>query len=147
MTLNEKIVEESKRWLGVPYQHRSKSKFGCDCTGLIIGVMQALGYMKSYKMRLYPKDWNMHGMADNHIEEEISRVADKITGPAMAGDIVLFQYEEQEYPAHIGIVLENQMFIHCWKKSGHVQISSFRPWAKKSKAVYRFNEQKLRCYE
>ena len=146
MTLNERIVKEANRWLGVPYQHRSASRYGCDCTGLIIGIMQALGYMQGYKLRMYPKDWNLHDMADNHIEEEILKVADKITGPAVPGDIVLFKYELQKFVAHIGIVTENRQFIHCWEKSGRVQLSSIEPWAKRLSAVYRFNEDKMSGY-
>jgi len=141
--MNYEIVQEAETWLGVKYQHRSCSKFGCDCTGLIVGVMKSLGHIKDYTLRNYPKDWNMHAMADNHIEEEISKFADKVSKPVQ-GDIVLFKFKHQKFVAHIGILLEDGLFIHSWEKAGRVQISSMSRWKSHVDSYYRFNEDKVK---
>ena len=147
LTLNEEIIKEAKTWLGVKYQHRSATKFGCDCTGLIIGIMQELGHLKSYKLRNYPIDWNLHGGADNHITEQLEKVADKVTTGFKPGDIVLFKFKLQKFVAHIGIAVGDGQFIHCWKNSGKVQLSSMFQWHPRLDGVYRFSETKLAKFE
>jgi NlpC/P60 family putative phage cell wall peptidase len=110
-TLNERIVEEAKGWIGVPYQHRSWSKFGCDCTGLIIGIMKALGFGPDYQVRLYPLDWCLHDMADNHLLEEISKYTNRIPkAHIIPGDILLFKWGK--CASHMGILIEDNIFIH-----------------------------------
>ena len=144
MDLNKRIIEEVMKWKGVKYQHRSTTKQGCDCTGLIVGVMQALGYIKSYKMRKYPSDWNLHSMADNYILEEIEKFADKVSD-MKSGDIVLFRFGK--CIAHAGILLENKLFIHNHKKAGRCNLSSIRgvnKWAERLMGTYRFNIDKLK---
>ncbi|GAH75445.1 unnamed protein product, partial [marine sediment metagenome] len=39
------IAEEARKWADakVPYRHRGVTNEGCDCSGLLIGVMQKLG--------------------------------------------------------------------------------------------------------
>jgi cell wall-associated NlpC family hydrolase len=78
MNLGCWIAAEAKNWLGVPYQHRGMTKRGCDCTGLLIGILQLLGYLPNYKLREYPKDWNLHAGAGDYIREEISKIADLV---------------------------------------------------------------------
>lgn len=143
MDLNKQVTEEAIKWKGVKYQHRSATKQGCDCTGLIVGVMQALGYMKNYKMRKYPSDWNLHAMADNYILEEIERFADKISD-MRSGDIILFRFGK--CVAHAGILLENRLFIHNHKRAEKCTLSSMRRngrWLERFVGAYRFNIDKI----
>ena len=145
MGLNERIVEEAIKWKGVKYQHRSTTKQGCDCTGLVVGVMQALGYMKNYEMRNYPSDWNLHSMADNYILEEIKRFADRVVD-MKSGDIILFRFGK--CIAHAGILLENRLFIHNHKNAGKCNLSSLsgaNKWARRFVGAYRFNIDKLKA--
>ena len=140
-----------KLWkdLKVPYQHRGMTRYGCDCTGLIIGALKEMGYGKNYQLRIYPPDWNLHSGADNHIVEEISRVADRIERPG-AGDLVLFYFGR--CIAHIGVIIENGLFIHCHRKSKRCVVSSLwnSPWTKRifkdannTPVFYRLIESKL----
>lgn len=136
-----KIVKEWKD-LDVRYEHRGTSRRGCDCTGLIIGSLQEMGYMKNYKLRNYPKDWNVHAKADNHIVEEVIKVADEIKTPDI-GDLALFTF--CKCVAHVGVVIENGLFIHCFVDSEKVTVSSLwnSRWTKRLFKFYRLNEGKL----
>ena len=78
MELNERIIQEALTWQGVPHVHRGTTKRGADCTGFIIGVIRALGY-GGYKIRKYPKDWNLHDMADDFIIKELSKYSNLIS--------------------------------------------------------------------
>jgi len=139
MDLNEQIIQEAKTWLDVPYVHRGTTKRGCDCTGLVLGVLQNLGY-KNYKLRKYPQDWNLHAMADDFIIEEIKKVSKRVpNSSAKPGDILVFCWGKCE--SHVGILLKSLLFIHSM--AGSVcRISSlkrkahFSRWTK----TFRLNE-------
>ena len=142
--LRKHLCNTAKVWknLGVKYEHRGTTRNGCDCTGLIIGILQELGYMKDYKLRIYPIDWNLHSFADNHIVEELSKVADKIAKPDI-GDLVLFYFGK--CVAHSGIVIEDGLFIHIHQRAGKCIVSSLwnSSWTKRIVNFYRLNEDKL----
>jgi len=38
----ERIVRQAREWLGVPYRHQGRTREGCDCLGLIVGVAAEL---------------------------------------------------------------------------------------------------------
>ena len=149
--LRIRLCRVVKLWkdLEVKYEHRGTTRNGCDCTGLIIGALKELGYLKNYKLRIYPPDWNLHAFADDHIVEEVEKVADKIAKPDI-GDLVLFRIAK--CVAHIGLIIEDGLFIHCFKGSGKCVVSSLwnSSWSKRiakdvngALAFYRLNEDKL----
>lgn len=142
--LRTRLCSIAKEWkdLGVHYEHRGTSRKGCDCTGLIIGTLQEMGYLKDYKLRNYPRDWNLHAKADNHIVEEVEKIADEIKVPDV-GDLSLFTFGK--CVAHIGIVIEHGLFIHSYMASEKVKVSSLwnSRWSKRIFGFYRLNEDKL----
>lgn len=132
----------AKEWLGVKYEHRGTTRNGCDCTGLIIGILREMGYLKNYKLRNYSKDWNLHAGADNHIMEEVEKVSNKIENPD-SGDLVLFSIGK--CVAHVGLIVESDLFIHCYVKSRKCVVSRFKEseWTKRIVGFYRLDEDKL----
>jgi cell wall-associated NlpC family hydrolase len=113
--LQKKFKEESITWVTdeVRYLHRGVSKLGCDCTGLLIGISKQMGYLKNYRLRQYPKDWNMHAGAGNFIVEELEKIADEIPNKnAQEGDILVFRFAK--CLAHAGILInkKNGRFVH-----------------------------------
>ena len=141
--LRTQLCSKAKIWknLKVPYQHRGASRRGCDCTGLVIGILRELGYLKEYVIRKYPQDWNLHAMADNYILEELSKFAVAVESPEI-GDLVLFYFGK--CVAHVGIVIENGLFIHCYRKS-RCKTSKLHKsqWTNRVFGYYRLNEDKL----
>lgn len=140
--MNNEIVREAWSWQGVKYQHRGTTQYGCDCTGLIIGVLQELGYLKNYNLRWYPIDWNLHNMADNYIIEELEKYADKVTDPK-AGDVIVFNFGK--CPAHAGIILDDKVFIHSFVTAGRCILSPLnsQKWRKRIHSYYRFSLDKI----
>ena len=149
-TLNEQIVEEAKSWLGTPFQHRSWSKFGCDCTGLVFGVvievLKKNGISVTYPIRLYPKDWNFHSMADNHIIDELNRFAVVIPkSETSAGDIIVFHVGR--CVSHIGIKMQGDLFIHSLG-GRNVKYDRLRQnvFAKRWVQSFRLSDDKIKEY-
>lgn len=142
--LRIQFCKVAKEWkdLKVVYEHRGTTRKGCDCTGLIIGILQELGYMRNYKLRKYAPDWNLHAGADNHIVDEIEKVADKIETPDI-GDVVLLKFGR--CVAHVGVVIEQGLFVHCFVDSKKCTVSSLwnSRWTKRIHAFYRFDGNKL----
>ena len=127
------------------YVHRGTTRNGCDCTGLIIGALTEMGYLKNYVLRNYPPDWNLHAKADNYIIEEVSRYADKVDDPNIdIGDLVLFHFGK--CVAHIGVIIENGLFVHCHRKSKKCKVSCLwnSPWTKRIFGFYRLNKDNLK---
>lgn len=133
-----------KQWkaLKVPYEHRGTSRNGCDCTGLIIGALKEMGFLKNYKLRNYPPDWNLHGGSGNYIVEEINKVADRTKSPG-PGDVVLFNFGR--CVSHAGLIIEHGLFIHCHKKGRKCGVSGLwnSPWTGRIFGFYRLDESRL----
>ena len=120
MNLQESFKLEAIIWAEekVRYLHRGVSKFGCDCTGLIIGIARSLGYLGAYKLRIYAPDWNKHTGAGDYIREELEKVANEIPKNETApGDILVFKWGN--CLAHVGILIDknNGKFIHNFEES------------------------------
>lgn len=142
--LKIQLCNTVKLWkdLKVRYEHRGISRNGCDCTGLIIGALKELGYLKNYKLRIYPPDWNLHAFADDYITKEIEKYGDKITWPDV-GDVVTFHFGR--CIAHVGVIIEDGLFVHCHRKGKCVKASRLghSQWGKRVESFYRLNEDKL----
>jgi len=146
MEIGERIAREALNWIGVPYQHRAMTKNGCDCTGLILGVLKTLGYLGNYKVREYPIDWNLHGMADDHIRDELLKVTNEISGSEklLKGDILLFWFGR--CVSHIGIYIGDRQFVHSWRNAKKCKIAPLmnkNGWASRFDSAYRFDSKKL----
>ena len=142
--LRTHLCKTVKLWksLKVQYEHRGTTRNGCDCTGLIIGALREMDYLRDYKLRNYPLDWNLHAKADDYITEEVERFADKVEEPYM-GDLVLFYFGK--CIAHVGVIIENGLFIHCHQAARKCTASSLwnSQWTKRISGFYRLNEDKL----
>ena len=145
-TLGKQLAVEVEKFVKakVVYQHRGTTTFGCDCTGLVIGALKNLGYFKTYKLRLYKEDFNLHIDVDDHIKTELEKVADDVFDkPLEVGDIFLFKFARQ--PAHVGVFLRGNTFAHCYKDAGRCCLAVIEksPWAKRLMGRYRLNLDKV----
>jgi cell wall-associated NlpC family hydrolase len=144
MTIGERFAQQAVQWLAVPYQHHGATRGGCDCTGLLIGVARELGYLTDYELRKYPQDWNLHGMADNYIADELGRFARFIPNSEIAaGDVLIMHFGR--CLAHCGILVnrEKMLMVHCWRPAGKVKyriVRHLQDW----RQTYRLDELKLK---
>ena len=110
-----KLIEEAKRWAKakVPYRHMGTSMSGCDCTGLLIGVMKKLGYLKNFKLPFYPPDWNLHDGNINYLLQYLPKYANKVNNSELIpGDVLLFKFGRQL--SHVGIYIGEDLFVHTY---------------------------------
>jgi hypothetical protein len=148
MNLQEAFKQEAIIWgkEKVRYLHRGVTKFGCDCTGMIIGIARSLGYLGEYKLRQYRPDWNLHKGRGNYIEEELSKVANEISKSEMVeGDIMVFYL--LTCLAHVGVLVnkKNGMFVHSYVDSKRCEfaILGHSIWTSRFKKVFRLDPVKM----
>jgi len=115
MSIQEKVAGKAKEWADekVKYRHRGVTRTGCDCSGLLIGIMRELGYLKNFIYPVYPLDWNLHGFVKKHnyITEYIGKYANQIEKETkQPGDILLFKYVK--VICHTGIYIGHDLFVH-----------------------------------
>lgn len=140
------FAERARQWLGVPYQHRGTTRQGCDCTGLLIGIAQELGYLEGYVLRQYPIDWNLHAGAGNQVLDELSRFG-QIIPNAQAGlaDIAVIYFGR--CPAHCGLIVdaEKLLMVHCYRRAAKVGYGILRNsmWSRRWIHTVRLNESEL----
>ena len=126
-------------WLGTPYKHTGRDKDGVDCWGLVYRYFDYIGLRINYDID-YEKHWSKNGK--NYFIEGIDqfyKYFEKISYPEK-GSIVLFT-GINGVVNHIGIVIDDNKFIHAVKKAG-VCISKFSDNRFKNKiyAFYRIKQ-------
>ena len=141
----QQYATRAKEWarLGVPYRHRGLTRRGCDCSGMLIGIGQELGKFKSFKLRKYRGDWNMHSGACDIITTELDKVADRVPNVQLGiGDILVFRFGNCD--AHAGVFIGDISFVHSVANS-KCQLGIIRDskWSSRWTLTYRFNNEKM----
>jgi len=112
------IAEEAKRWLGTPFEHHaSVFQKGCDCIGLVIGVLKNVDLLKEgFQVEYYSREFMLH-----HSEEillnRLRAYSDQVEQTNLVeGDFLSFQFGR--CVSHVGIYLSDNLFIHSENKKG-----------------------------
>lgn len=84
---------------------------GCDCIGLVAGVLINVGFLRPEEVQLppYPPDWHMHKerLELLNLLKSRSDMAEA-TQPLQNGDILLFRYGKS--PAHVGFFFDKGVY-------------------------------------
>lgn len=124
-TMQEQIVSTARTWLGTPFHHQARLKGkGCDCLGLIVGVVDELGLTDTNGMKLaaydeitYPKEPDGIYL----IEKLTGLLTEVPIADARAGDLALFKVREN--PQHLAILTDYEGalgMIHSFAPSRRV---------------------------
>lgn len=142
--LGQSIATESIRWLGTPYDHHSAiCSTGCDCVGMLIGILKQIGLMdKQYQPRFYSKQWMLH-RSEEILIEDLNKYSSEVNKNELsAGDILLFKFGRAA--SHMGIYFEDNLFIHCWAKKGVCKSALKNSiWEKRLVKIVRLDYEKL----
>lgn len=154
----EEFVAEARSWIGTKYHHQGRlkqtltHKGGCDCLGMIIGILGNLGMQslmrdKSGKRIPFARfDIPNYSMRPNGLffKAEIEKHLLQISASEMtSGDMGLFKFKEN--PQHVGIIAElpgqGLSVIHCNLLAGNVSEHSMDKWWDKLVCGYRFQPE------
>lgn len=129
MTTKNQIVEEARTWLGTRFHHQGRIKKtalhdgGCDCIGLIVGVVRALELPSKVEgIKLYENDSSDYGYLPNgdFLQSQLAQHLTEVPKDSIeAGDVLLFRFRSE--PQHVGIVTDYSHgglgIIHCYAGS------------------------------
>ncbi len=140
----DKIVAETRKWLGTPYRHQGTTKgAGTDCLGLVRGVWRAVLDAEPAKPPSYTTDWSEHSGEETLMLEADRHLKRHVDLSYSMGDILLFRMRDGSVAKHLGIVSKvcpTPKFIHAYTGHGVVESSLSEPWIRRIVAVYSFPE-------
>ena len=124
--MENQIVYEARKWIGTKFLHHGRLRKnlhfegGCDCLGLVIGVLHEIGVQidfeddKSYS-RIIRNSILIDGCKKHLIEKQLMALN--------TGNIVIFKFRIKLPPQHLGIIgkINNRLtLIHSHSKIGKV---------------------------
>lgn len=122
-TTGEKAATTAVSMIDRPYKYRGVSPVGFDCSGLV-----RYSYLSA-------------GMDVPHGTKELRNVTSPVDpGGMRKGDLLFFNERGRRY-SHVGIYLENDLFIHAPGRRGKVRTDSLQDpyWKKSFMEARRFN--------
>lgn len=121
MTQANDIVAQARGWIGTPFHHQARlKKVGCDCLGLIVGVVDELELKDKNGVRLAAYDEVTYSKEPDgeYLIKKLVDVLIEIPPEEMrAGDLALFKVREN--PQHLAILTDYE--------GGFGMIHSFAP--------------------
>lgn len=125
MTIANDIVAEARTWLGTPFHHQARLKGkGCDCLGLIVGVVDTLGLEDANGKKLAAYDEVTYSREPDgaYLTAKLTGLLDEVpAAEARAGDLALFRIREN--PQHLAILTDYEGglgMIHSFAPSRRV---------------------------
>lgn len=108
MTQAQTIVTQARTWIGTPFHHQARLKGkGCDCLGLIIGVVDELGLKDKHGQPLAGYDEVTYSKEPDgaYLTEKLTSLLDEVPiAEAQAGDLALFKVREN--PQHMAFLTD-----------------------------------------
>ena len=125
MTIAENIVTQARTWMGTPFHHQARLKGkGCDCLGLIVGVVDELGLKDKNGVALAAYDEVTYSREPDgaYLTEKLTGLLEEVPiAEARAGDRALFKVREN--PQHLAILTDYEGtlgMIHCFAQARRV---------------------------
>lgn len=117
-----KLIEEAETWLGTPYHYAHDTKGeGTDCSGMVMQV-----YLSTLDYALPRNSAKQAEFCVVLKEEEVQ-----------AGDLVFFATgKDPNKVSHVGIVVDEDNFIHASSSKGVVISKLSNPWYAKRLLMY-----------
>ena len=129
------VINQARKYLGVPFIHLGRTSNGLDCIGLVVKVAKDLElsefdldrYSRSPNLKLFIETWRSC--------PDITR---KKMKDRLPGDILTISLPY--YPCHVGFLSENNTIIHAL--SSREQVCEHRinkEWLSKLRECFSFN--------
>ena len=116
-------------WSGTPYKHMERSKGrGVDCTLFLGESLVEAEFLSGIEFEYYPRDWHMHSTTEvvlDYMFKHFSKFLNKDyifykIDPLKKrrGDFLTFSTTPMNVSNHVGVLLDDNVFIHCINKRG-----------------------------
>lgn len=128
------VVNEARKWKGIPFKHQGRTKNGVDCVGLCLVVGWSLGvYSKDHKAySIYPQK----DLLKSHLDEILIECP---KSDIETGCIVMMKIDID--PQHMAIVCpyseKSFGMIHSYYKRGVVEHRLSQGWGRRIVTAYK----------
>ena len=116
----------AEKWLGVPFRWHGYTKGGCDCIGLIVGILCENGLMSSEDIsmhEIYKYGHNVSRISEKYVDCMMMKYFNKYEGEELKNGLV-FRMKDRNAPYHFAIYGDNQI-IHTTSEVGCVFRANF----------------------
>lgn len=132
MATGQQLVDAARGWLGVPFRHQGRSRYGVDCIGLIILARNEL--VKDPTALKTPTNYRRN--PNGKLLELFPRFAEQIDRPE-PGAVAVIGWPRQIHPSHVAILTPDTM-IHAYHSSRGVVENGYREqWVRWTKSLWR----------
>lgn len=111
LSLQERVVEEARKYIGVPYVWKGTTPAGFDCSGLVQYV-----YAHAVGISLPRRTFDQQNCGTSVPLNALQ-----------LGDL-LFWHNDRDGTYHVAIYIGNNQYIHAPKPGDNVRISSINPY-------------------
>lgn len=137
----ERILNEAESWIGTPYRHGASARgISCDCLGLVRGIWRTLYGNEPENPGAYAPDWAEAASGDPLLEAASRHMQSRYSSTPQPGDLLVFRWRSDMAAKHLGIMANENRFIHAYE--GHrVMASALVPqWQKRIAGIFIFPE-------
>lgn len=100
------IITQARTWLGTPFHHQARLKgVGCDCLGLVVGVVDELGLKDKHGQLLCWYDEIAYSKEPDgaYLTQKLTDLLEEVQ-VTQAGDLALFAVRDN--PQHLAIITD-----------------------------------------
>lgn len=97
------LADSARRWIGVPFRHRGRTRRGVDCVGLVVMAYSDAG-IQLPDFRLYGREPHRDGMIQ-HMRAALGdpmAIAPVSMANLQAGDVIAIRYLSE--PHHVAVL-------------------------------------------
>jgi hypothetical protein len=103
MQIGKIIAGKIASWVGVPFKYRGKNRFGCDCAGLLVGLLEENNIHNSF-VEIYNNHKSGNYIDGEKLQYAIESCTKSIAlNAAKCGDIILFSMARNQ-ANHLAII-------------------------------------------
>lgn len=126
------LIAEARTWVGVPFVHQGRTRYGVDCAGFIVAMMRSAGAL--------PADFrdvsNYARRPNGELLTLVSRHCSR-THAETAGLLVLIRWPRDDQPSHVALST-GATLIHCYQRQRAVVEHGFRgPWKRDAHSLWK----------
>lgn len=120
----DQLVAEAREWVGVPFVHQGRSRFGADCLGFIAATLAELG--SRVLLDHLPNNYGRNPQA--LLIEGLTDLCQQID--IEPGVLLLFQFPQAPLPSHAAIY-SGESIIHAFERERKIVETGYgAPWTK-----------------
>jgi len=141
MPTRSEVIAAARAFLGTPYCHQAATRgAGCDCVGLVRGVLLGLTGRDPGPAPGYHRDWAEASGAETLIAAARLHLVEIGVANARPGDVLLFRFRPRRPAKHAAILAHGPddapTLVHALERIGVVEVPLTPWWQRRIAAAF-----------